>query len=157
MMYVMQVARLAGENESLSQQLSVVTLEKAEMLRHVQELTEKWQQSVSETAWLNKENIQLRSSLQQLNVIVGAALAQGSSLQGATEATAYNANGASITSDGADTPGPRAETPTAAAASAPATAPMNSMCGDGSALLQALGPLAALAVKVAAGMDRDHV
>jgi hypothetical protein len=33
-------------------------------------LTEKWQQSIAENAWLNRENIQLRNSLQQLNSLV---------------------------------------------------------------------------------------
>lgn len=35
-----------------------------------QDLTEKWQQSIAENAWLNRENIQLRNSLQQLNSLV---------------------------------------------------------------------------------------
>jgi hypothetical protein len=46
-----------------------------------QDLTEKWQQSIAENAWLNRENIQLRNSLQQLNSLVagtaGAAAAAG--------------------------------------------------------------------------------
>jgi hypothetical protein len=36
----------------------------------LQDLTEKWQQSIAENAWLNRENIQLRNSLQQLNSLV---------------------------------------------------------------------------------------
>jgi hypothetical protein len=47
----------------------------------LQDLTEKWQQSIAENAWLNRENIQLRNSLQQLNSLVagtaGAAAAAG--------------------------------------------------------------------------------
>ncbi len=45
---------------------------------NVQELTETWQQSIAENAWLNRENIQLRSSLQQLNALVTGGSNSGS-------------------------------------------------------------------------------
>lgn len=42
-----------------------------------QDLTEKWQQSIAENAWLNRENIQLRNSLQQLSSLVANGTAGG--------------------------------------------------------------------------------
>lgn len=49
----------------------------AALLLLLQDLTEKWQQSIAENAWLNRENIQLRNSLQQLNSLVANGTAGG--------------------------------------------------------------------------------
>lgn len=64
-----ETTRLHQENDQLLRQVECVTAEKAELLRQIQEITEKWQQSIAENAVLNRENLQLRSSLQQMTGI----------------------------------------------------------------------------------------
>lgn len=66
-----ETTRLHQENDQLVRQVECVTAEKAELLRQIQEITEKWQQSIAENAVLNRENLQLRSSLQQMTGIPG--------------------------------------------------------------------------------------
>jgi hypothetical protein len=75
----LQSTKLQADNDSLLKQVEALTLEKADMLRQVQDLTEKWQQSIAENAWLNRENIQLRNSLQQLNSLVSGGGGPGGS------------------------------------------------------------------------------
>eukprot|EP00775_Hariotina_reticulata_P003548 gene3548-3817_t len=70
-----EAKQLQVDNDMLLKQVESLTLEKADMLRQIQDLTEKWQQSIAENAWLNRENIQLRNSLQQLNSLVAGAAA----------------------------------------------------------------------------------
>lgn len=57
------------DNNQLLRQVECITAEKADLLRQIQETTEKWQHSVAENAVLNRENLQLRSSLQQITGI----------------------------------------------------------------------------------------
>jgi hypothetical protein len=46
----LQAQRLSSENEVLLKQVEGLTLARAEMLRQVQDLTDKWQQSIAENA-----------------------------------------------------------------------------------------------------------
>ncbi|KAF6266224.1 hypothetical protein COO60DRAFT_1473949 [Scenedesmus sp. NREL 46B-D3] len=73
--------KLQQDNDLLLRQVEGLTLEKADMLRQIQDLTEKWQQSIAENAWLNRENIQLRNSLQQLNSLVAGSTGAAAGLQ----------------------------------------------------------------------------
>jgi hypothetical protein len=41
---------LSSENEALLRQVETLTLARAEVLRQVQDLTDKWQQSIAENA-----------------------------------------------------------------------------------------------------------
>ncbi|CAD7698895.1 unnamed protein product [Ostreobium quekettii] len=66
-----EATRMQHESEQLIRQVECITAEKAELLRQIQDLTEKWQQSIAENAVLNRENLQLRSSLQQLTGLPG--------------------------------------------------------------------------------------
>lgn len=68
--------------------MECVTAEKAELLRQIQEITEKWQHSIAENAVLNRENLQLRTSLQQITGItsvVTGSIAGGVPAQELTE------------------------------------------------------------------------
>jgi len=66
-----ETTRMHHDNEQLIRQVDCITAEKAELLRQIQDLTEKWQQSIAENAVLNRENLQLRSNLQQLTGLPG--------------------------------------------------------------------------------------
>lgn len=63
---------MRADNEALSQQAEALAKEKAGVLQQAQELTARWQASVSENAALNRENIQLRNTLSHLNAMLAA-------------------------------------------------------------------------------------
>lgn len=75
-----ETGRLQEENERLVRQVECITAEKAELLRQTQDITEKWQQSIAENAALNRENLQLRTTHQQLAglpTVVAGSIASG--------------------------------------------------------------------------------
>lgn len=75
-----------GEHTAiLSSVLAACYLSAAVLL---QDLTEKWQQSIAENAWLNRENIQLRNSLTQLNSLVAGTTGAAGPAVGAAAAAA---------------------------------------------------------------------
>lgn len=66
-----QVGQLQAENQLVLSRLEGISKEKSDLLLQVQELTDKWRQCISENAQINKENIELRNSLQHLNSLMG--------------------------------------------------------------------------------------
>lgn len=99
----MQSSKLQVENDTLLKQLEGLTLEKADMLRQIADLTEKWQQCVAENAWLNRENIALRSTAEQLRSMLasGSSSIHGSSI---SPLPGLNAMGGVTTHHGKHTP-----------------------------------------------------
>lgn len=72
-----QVGQLQAENQMVVSRLESVSKEKSELLMQVQELTDKWRQCIAENAQINKENIELRNSLQHLNSLLGIPTSAG--------------------------------------------------------------------------------
>ena len=75
-----EYVRIRHDNDQLHRQNECIAAEKTELLRQLQEITEKWQQTISENAILNREIVQLRTQLEESE-------ANGNSEERATEAT----------------------------------------------------------------------
>jgi len=50
MFFSQQAQRLSSENEALLKQVESLTVARADMLKQVSDLTDKWQQSIAENA-----------------------------------------------------------------------------------------------------------
>eukprot|EP00210_Caulerpa_lentillifera_P002717 g2597.t1 len=59
-----QCIRYRYENEQVLLQMECINAEKANLLRQIQETTEKWQQAINENAMLNREILHLQSERQ---------------------------------------------------------------------------------------------
>lgn len=57
--------RVRHENDQLHRQNECIAAEKAELLRQLQEITEKWQQTISDNAILNREILQLKARIEE--------------------------------------------------------------------------------------------
>jgi len=61
--------RVRHENDQLHRQNECIAAEKAELLRQLQEITEKWQQTISDNAILNREILQLKARIEEGDVV----------------------------------------------------------------------------------------
>eukprot|EP00210_Caulerpa_lentillifera_P004857 g4637.t1 len=59
-----QCSQFRQENQKLLRQIEFINVEKVDLLRQIQEITEKWQQSIKDNALLNREILLLRSEQQ---------------------------------------------------------------------------------------------
>lgn len=57
--------RVRHENDTLHRQNECIAAEKAELLRQLQEITEKWQQTISDNAILNREILTLKTKIEE--------------------------------------------------------------------------------------------
>lgn len=62
--------RVRHENEQLRRQHEVVSAEKTELMRQVKETTDNWQQTISNNAILNREILQLKARVEELESII---------------------------------------------------------------------------------------